>query len=133
EKRGQNEPPRGPCQVRPTQNSLSSTSQVCQSLPLVHQEYGAQRRLKRTRIAYSCRSRGSLRNNPSSFSLSSRDSSFGSRRNSHTSERNSFRWATDSFALYARVIFFRGSSMAVAPRRTVKVEASSQTGVQGRS
>src|SRR5262249_3915255 len=61
---------------------------------------------KRPRISYNFRNRGSLRNSPSSFGLSSSDRSLGFRRNSHIQERNSFRWAFDSFALYARVIFF---------------------------
>src|ERR1700758_1332304 len=60
----------------------------------------------RTRVSYSDRSRGSLRNSPSSFCFSCSVSSRGSRRNSHISDRNSFRPAFDSFALYARVIFF---------------------------
>src|SRR3954453_17001076 len=61
---------------------------------------------KRTRIWYSDRSRGSRRNNPSSFCFSCSVNSSGSRRNSHISARNSFRSAFDSLALYARVIFF---------------------------
>src|SRR5947209_5050833 len=44
---------------------------------------------KRSRKAYSVRSRGSFPNNASSFCLSSRDNSCGSRRNSHSSARNS--------------------------------------------
>src|SRR5262249_41152249 len=59
----------------------------------------------RTRISYRVRSRGNLANNPSSFALSVSDRSLGWRRNSHIRERNSFRSALDSWALYARVIF----------------------------
>src|SRR5262249_46450118 len=59
----------------------------------------------RTRISYRVRSRGNLANNPSSFALSVSDRSLGWRRNSHIRERNSFRSALDSWALYAWVIF----------------------------
>src|SRR6266852_3060867 len=60
----------------------------------------------RTRIAYSVRSRGNFPNNSSSLACSSSVRPRGLRRNSHIRERNSFRWAFDSLALYARVIFF---------------------------
>src|SRR5215831_12860341 len=60
----------------------------------------------RTRISYNVRSCGSSRNSPSSLSLSSGDRSSGRRRNSHIQERNAFRFARGSCALYARVIFF---------------------------
>src|SRR5271157_348840 len=60
----------------------------------------------RTRSSYNVRNGGNFPNSLSSFSLSSRESSSGRRRNSHIHERNSFRSARDSFALYARVIFF---------------------------
>src|SRR5207237_2582516 len=60
----------------------------------------------RTRISYSARNRGNWRKSPSNFCLSSLVRSRGSRRNSHISDRNSFRSAFDSLALYARVIFF---------------------------
>src|SRR5947209_18841415 len=63
-------------------------------------------RWKRTRNSYSVRSCGSFWNSPSNFSLSSAVRSSGRRRNSHISDRNSFRSAFDSLALYARVIFF---------------------------
>jgi hypothetical protein len=59
----------------------------------------------RTRMSYSVRSRGNVWNSFSSFTFSSSLRSAGFRRNSHISDRNSFRWAFDSFALYARVIF----------------------------
>src|SRR6516225_5938836 len=61
---------------------------------------------KRNRSSYSARSRGSFPNSARSFCLSGPDNSQGLRRNSHISERNSFRWTFDSLALYARVIFF---------------------------
>src|SRR5690348_15370461 len=61
--------------------------------------------LNRTRTSYNFRSRGSRPNNSSSFARSASAKSCGLRRNSHISDRNSFRWAFDSFALYARVIF----------------------------
>src|SRR3954449_1464008 len=59
----------------------------------------------RTRISCNARSRGSLPNSPSSLAFSSSDRPCGLRRNSHIRERNSFRSAFDSPALYARVIF----------------------------
>src|SRR5437763_8398684 len=61
---------------------------------------------KRTRNACSSRNRGNLPNSTSSCCSSSFVSSCGLRRNSHIKERNSFRSAFESFALYARVIFF---------------------------
>src|SRR5262245_2423897 len=60
----------------------------------------------RCRNSYSVRRRGIFANNPSSFSASCADKACGLRRNSHISDRNSFRCALDSLALYARVIFF---------------------------
>src|SRR2546421_3918278 len=60
----------------------------------------------RSRNSYSGRNRGKRWNSPSSFCFSSFVSPLGSRRNSHINDRNSFRSALDSFALYARVIFF---------------------------
>src|SRR5437660_10645081 len=57
-------------------------------------------------MSYRVRSRGNLTNNRSSLAFSSSDRSCGLRRNSHISDRNSFRSAFDSLALYARVIFF---------------------------
>src|SRR5947209_4297339 len=62
--------------------------------------------LKRTRRLYSARNWGICANSFSSLSRSFSVRSAGSRRISHISERNSFRSARDSFALYARVIFF---------------------------
>src|SRR5947209_12586499 len=61
---------------------------------------------KRTRNSCSVRSPGTCRNSASSFCLSARVSSCGLRRNSHSKQRNSCRSALDSFALYARQIFF---------------------------
>src|SRR6516164_6086787 len=63
-------------------------------------------RWKRTWISYSTPSRGSRVNSASRFARSSGDTSSGRRRNSHIRARNSLRSAFDSFALYARVIFF---------------------------
>src|SRR3954470_16031689 len=59
----------------------------------------------RTRISRSFRKRGSFSNSPSSLAVSSSVRPLGLRRSSRISERNSFRWALVSFALYARVIF----------------------------
>src|SRR5271156_1884529 len=62
--------------------------------------------LKRPRNSYRVRSCGICLNNSSNLVRSASVKSLGSRRNSHICERNSFRWARESFALYCRVIFF---------------------------
>src|SRR5438874_10860168 len=62
--------------------------------------------LNRTRRSYRVRSWGIRANSLSRLSRSFSVRLAGSRRISHISERNSFRSARDSFALYARVIFF---------------------------
>src|SRR4051812_7754856 len=85
---------------------MSSHSSVKERRALCRLGAVSKMRWKRTRNSYRVRSRGSLANKVSSFVFSSSDNSCGLRRNSHIKERNSLRCAFESFALYARVIFF---------------------------
>src|SRR5208283_2769121 len=62
--------------------------------------------LKRTRNRYSVRNWGICVKSCSSFARSCSVKHAGSRRISQSSDRNTLRSARDSFALYARVIFF---------------------------